>query len=248
MKALHQVYRTIDGEIFEGELSYERAAAHEREILRAQRMKSLAGLGYKEIDISESYKEVCPTRKGATLCMAAPQTEDDYKSILSMLSNYYMPQSMQDTARIIPALPCTVHFIIFEGYKRTHLRFVPESVALRFTEHIKTLDEKMADELKKRDGRVSHPLTYNGKTMGISTWAKELGVPVSTLYRRIEAGKSIAEVLSPGRDPMTYTHNGETKTINAWAKENRVSVGTLKRRLDRGIPFEQAIQPGRIRT
>ena len=40
-------------------------------------------------------------------------------------------------------------------------------------------------------------LTKDGQTKTVKAWARELGLPISTIYRRLYAGKSDEEILAP---------------------------------------------------
>lgn len=44
--------------------------------------------------------------------------------------------------------------------------------------------------------RTNRLLTYNGQTMNITQWAKQLGISPKTLFTRVYAGYSVEQILS----------------------------------------------------
>lgn len=52
-------------------------------------------------------------------------------------------------------------------------------------------------------------LTFNGRTMTQSQWARELGISQSTIVLRIKKGLSMKDILSPRTHVRTHSVNGE---------------------------------------
>jgi hypothetical protein len=46
-----------------------------------------------------------------------------------------------------------------------------------------------------------NPITFQGRTMRPSDWARELGIPATTIYRRLSAGLPVEQVLSTDKLP-----------------------------------------------
>ncbi len=51
------------------------------------------------------------------------------------------------------------------------------------------------------------PLTLNGRTQSRKAWSQELGIPLSTIARRVQHGLSDAEALSLSRSPRVKRHD-----------------------------------------
>lgn len=51
-------------------------------------------------------------------------------------------------------------------------------------------------------------LTYNGKTMVMEDWSKEIGLSRSTIKMRLENGLSVKEILSPQKRPSKISNTG----------------------------------------
>lgn len=91
-------------------------------------------------------------------------------------------------------------------------------------------------------------ITYNGKTQGLSSWARELNIDRQTLVRRLKSGWTEAEVVStPKRATRQFTKHklltfdGKTQTVTAWSRELGISIWTIYARLHRNIPIEQVL-------
>ncbi len=52
---------------------------------------------------------------------------------------------------------------------------------------------------QSRNNRNCRLITHDGKTQSVTEWAEETGVSRSTIYKRLDAGCSVEEALSPGR-------------------------------------------------
>lgn len=80
-------------------------------------------------------------------------------------------------------------------------------------------------------------ITYEGKTQSVNAWAKELGIPIATLYGRLRAKNwSLEEILSTeslrkSKSARRVTWKGRTQSIYAWAAEIGLEYLTLRSRL-----------------
>lgn len=270
MQAIKQVFMANDGKIFYGEHAREDCEAYERELFARKRREALAAIGYKEIDIADAYKDVYDKRNYAVLCVARPECEDDFTSIINLLLQYWHPHGLNEIARAIPKCPCDVNFIVYQASKNMHVQVVQSEVAARFTDHTVTRAEKelaiqeaIAPEVreKKRFGKEPLVLELNGKTNSLRGWARELGMNASVLSQRMKRGMTFQQAVEcdkhyvppvvekkrvGGKSPKLYTHNGETKNMSEWARQFGINPATLNSRLTRGVPFDKAVNPGRL--
>ena len=95
--------------------------------------------------------------------------------------------------------------------------------------------------------RRTRKITFNGRTMGLNAWAKEIGMRWSSLDKRLKT-MPLARALSPDRvsnherkNVRMLTANGQTKPLTVWARELGVSHTSLIERLDRGWTVERAV-------
>lgn len=82
-------------------------------------------------------------------------------------------------------------------------------------------------------------LTYRSKTQTVAEWARELGLRATTIYERLNAGKSVEESLSTsmspgGAPPRLLTHGNRTNSVRGWARELGLAPQTIRDRLKRG--------------
>lgn len=99
-------------------------------------------------------------------------------------------------------------------------------------------------EEQGNNSKINHPLTYNGKTQNVSQWARELKIPVYTLYQRISKGWTDEETLSiPRKEPLRIlTYNGKTQSMVDWARELGFTRNTLSNRINTyGWSIEKAL-------
>ena len=97
-------------------------------------------------------------------------------------------------------------------------------------------------------------IEYNGKSLTLTEWSKELSIPRSTLQKRVDKGLPWDKVFEIERHDgktedyanMIFEYNGEKATLKEWAKNLNISYNTLKSRVSRGTidPLELfAIDP-----
>lgn len=89
----------------------------------------------------------------------------------------------------------------------------------------------------KRNSRL---LTHDGVTLTISEWARKTGLPLGTIWDRLELGWESRRVLGPSNWRM-LTYNGRTQLISAWAAELGVGPEAISKRLRRGWSVERAL-------
>lgn len=123
-----------------------------------------------------------------------------------------------------------------------------------------------AENCRNRGGRrPTRMYTYNGKTLCIADWAKEIGITPQSLQKRLNKGWPLELALSPekrDKDPSKrvitgpnpnkgktirnanskyITIDGETKTYTEWEKEKGLSDGLISKRLQQGCSEYEAV-------
>ena len=97
----------------------------------------------------------------------------------------------------------------------------------------------------------SRMLTHQGKTMCVSDWARELGIPAGRIYLRLHVGMKVSEALSLGRkrrtDARLLTLDGETKSAREWAIKLDIPLGRILARLHAGATDSEALSIGRLK-
>lgn len=89
-------------------------------------------------------------------------------------------------------------------------------------------------------------ITYQGKTMSLSGWADQLGVPVQTLHKRLRSGwTDEATVSTPvaSRDAQIIEVNGEALTVKEWSERLNITTSAIWYRLKMGQTPEEATRP-----
>lgn len=120
------------------------------------------------------------------------------------------------------------------------------------------------EQTRNRGGkRATRLYTFDGKTMCIADWAKEIGLTPQSLQKRLNKGWPLELALSPekrDKDPSKkvintapankgkkvrrtnskyITVNGVTKTYSEWELEKGLSKGLISKRLSQGCtPYE----------
>ncbi len=103
-----------------------------------------------------------------------------------------------------------------------------------------------SQEEQKQNTRNVRLLTYKGETMGLSAWARKLGLNCCTLQIRIDKGWPLNEIFSSeksfvNRTARMLTYNGETLCLRAWARKLGMTHCNLSGRLKRGWSVEKAL-------
>lgn len=122
------------------------------------------------------------------------------------------------------------------------------------------------EQTRNRGGKNPNRFyTFNGKTMCIVDWAKEIGITPASLRKRFDKGWPIELALSPKRRDGDYskrvinteqpakgktvrnsnckyiTIDGVTKTYSEWEKEKGLSKGLISKRLLQGCSEREAV-------
>ena len=103
---------------------------------------------------------------------------------------------------------------------------------------------------------TTHLLTHNGKTMSITEWAEECGVPAGTLERRVNySGMSVADAIETPVGSADKSHKhfisfmGKTQSLKRWAEELGVRYSLLRTRLIRyGWSVDRAFTTPSLRS
>lgn len=76
---------------------------------------------------------------------------------------------------------------------------------------------------------------YDGKSLTIGQWSKELGIPQGTLRARItRLGWTIEEVITKSnKHDKLYEFEGKKMNLRQWAEELDTPLGTLYARINR---------------
>lgn len=91
--------------------------------------------------------------------------------------------------------------------------------------------------------RTNHRIMYNGESLTIKEWSDKLGIPVTTIAKRITSGFTLDEVLSPNKldnrvedyASRQIMYRRKTKTVKEWVDEFDLNYNTVKSRIQRGI-------------
>jgi hypothetical protein len=123
------------------------------------------------------------------------------------------------------------------------------------------------EQTRNRGGkRATRLYTFNGKTMCIADWAKEIGIAAASLQKRLNKGWPLELALSPerrdGGDRSKWVANTEnptkgqtvrnknskfitiddvTKTYSEWEKEKGLSKGLISKRIQQGCTEYEAV-------
>ena len=128
------------------------------------------------------------------------------------------------------------------------------------------------EQTRNRGGkRATRLYTFNGKTMCIADWAKEIGITPQSLQKRLNKNWPLEIALSPekhdggdrskhvtptesptkgktvrNKNARFITIDGVTKTYTEWELEKGLSKGLISKRLQQGrTPYEAVMNPTR---
>lgn len=96
---------------------------------------------------------------------------------------------------------------------------------------------------QSRNKRTNRMITAFAKTMCLSDWAEEVGIPLGTLRYRLASGWPAERALTdpPASRQRLITVFGKTQHLSAWARDSGLSLDTLHHRLRHGWPVERAL-------
>ena len=103
-----------------------------------------------------------------------------------------------------------------------------------------------------RNRRNNRKLTYDGRTMPITAWAEETGIPRETISSRLRSDWPVEEALTTPPTPQkSYRRRTKrmrlikigrrTKHIAAWARESGIPESAIRFRLRKGWSPQDAI-------
>lgn len=117
----------------------------------------------------------------------------------------------------------------------------------------KTVDQIIAAKNAAKAPKAEPVIEYNGKRLTLSAWAKELGVCMSTIKRRLGKTTDLSIALHRGPLPLNNSfnavakpprrsdrrqklveHDGVRMCISSWASKLGISIDMLGRRLRKG--------------
>lgn len=89
--------------------------------------------------------------------------------------------------------------------------------------------------------RGNYNIEYGGVVKSISVWGRELGIPRTTLRKRILAwGVDLAFMTKPFSPPDLVLYRGELKSLTDWSTFLGINRKTIVSRLHRGATIEEA--------
>lgn len=101
-------------------------------------------------------------------------------------------------------------------------------------------------------------LTYQGKTLSFSEWANRIGVSKQVIHNRVKSGKSIEEILKPGKLEKIYktpgknkgskflTYQGVTLSYSEWARKRNIPVSRIAQRVKAGKSLEEILSTEKL--
>jgi hypothetical protein len=91
--------------------------------------------------------------------------------------------------------------------------------------------------------RSVHSLTYQGQTLSVSQWSRQLGIGVPAIFSRIRLGWPTDRILTTPTKTKTIdlTYKGETLSLSAWGRRFGISYQTIQTRLHAGWPVERTL-------
>ena len=96
--------------------------------------------------------------------------------------------------------------------------------------------------------RGTRLITFNGEKMGLSAWARKLGIHVASIQGRLKRGWPIERALStPARTQKPYKKlfiHGRRISLELAAAECGLKYSTVRGRLHRGWSLDQALTTG----
>jgi hypothetical protein len=82
---------------------------------------------------------------------------------------------------------------------------------------------------------------WNGVRKAVGAWAAEVGIEHNVIYKRLDAGWTVAEALTtPARVLRWIEYRGRTRRLSDWARAFGIDPTTLRQRFERGWSPEQA--------
>ena len=109
-------------------------------------------------------------------------------------------------------------------------------------EHYKPGNCRWATKIEQTNNtRQNRWITFDGRTMTLTRWAREVGLDDVTIYHRIKHGWHLERALTESSHPPQVTAFGKTLTLSGWAQVMGISKNTLWHRLRHGRAPEEAL-------
>ena len=100
-------------------------------------------------------------------------------------------------------------------------------------------------------------IRFKGQSLTVSDWSKKTGLPRHVIYRRMELGWSVRDILTTpvnlrcsrggGREPLMLTFDGQTRSLREWAEHIGIRRCTLYQRLFEGWSVEETLSTPLLR-
>lgn len=110
-------------------------------------------------------------------------------------------------------------------------------------ENTLTIPPGEGEYIQKNERRNLKKITFQGKTLSISKWAKETGLSNSTIEGRLANNWSIENTLTTPliKKKRYLTYQNRTMSMAEWSRELGISSDTIKDRLRWGWSIEKAL-------
>lgn len=101
-----------------------------------------------------------------------------------------------------------------------------------------------------RNQRSNHLVEYNGETRCLSEWSEIVGIPVPTIWRRLNKGMSAQDAFTTPpkkrtknieNKPIIVEYGGVKRTLREWSEITGLSHQLLRTRINRGWKPERAL-------
>ena len=99
------------------------------------------------------------------------------------------------------------------------------------------------DVQTKNRGSFNRLITYNGKTMVLKDWAKELNLEYSGLRKRlVDKGMSFEDAINKDKIYNLVEYKGMKKTLKEWSEYLKIPVKNLYDRRNKGWSVEKMFE------
>lgn len=101
-----------------------------------------------------------------------------------------------------------------------------------------------------RNQRKNRLLVYDGETKCLSEWSQIVGIPIPTIWKRLQHGMPVKDALTiPPKKrsrnienkPIILEYKGSQRTLKEWCKITGLSPELLRTRIKRGWEPERAL-------
>lgn len=178
----------------------------------------------------------------------------EYKQWKSMKSRCYSPSATKGKYKENNIQVCSEWMNSFETFY-LDLGPCPEGFTLERIDNLKNYSKENCiwanrDTQSKNREDFNDVVTYNGKTMVLKDWSKELGIKYTTLYQRIyRSGLSFEEAIQKDPFKKLITIGEESKTLKQWCEFYNMEFELVNNRISKHKwePIEALTIPKGIR-